>query len=89
MLAYVSGTTDYGIKYACPNTALWTLKDLIMVFSDADFAGDPSTCCSTTGLASTAAGGAVMWASWWQPWVALSTAEAELNALTKGIHDAK
>ena len=89
MLAYVSGTTDYGIKYACPNTAPQTLKDLIMVFSDADFAGDPSTHHSSTGLVSTAAGSAVMRASWWQPWVALSTAEAELNALTTGIHDAK
>lgn len=52
----------------------------IVLYSDADFAGDKATRRSTSGALVLLGGRAVAWASKRQPVVALSTTEAELYA---------
>ena len=52
-----------------------------MGYSDADFAGDLNTRCSTTGSLFMMYGAAVLWRSRLQRSVALSTCESELIAL--------
>jgi hypothetical protein len=65
-------------------------------FCDADFCGnwdrvnadvDPSTAKSRTGYVITYAGCPIVWASKLQPYVALSTTEAEYGALSTSLRD--
>jgi hypothetical protein len=65
-------------------------------FCDADFCGnwdrvnadvDPSTAKSRTGYVITYAGCPIVWASKLQPYVALSTSEAEYGALSTSLRD--
>ena len=60
----------------------------ILGYADADWAGDATTRKSTSGFIFTAAGAAIAWRSQAQRCVALSTAEAELIALTEGVKEA-
>jgi hypothetical protein len=57
-------------------------------YADADWAGDATTRKSTSGFIFTAAGAAISWRSQAQRCVALSTAEAELIALTESVKEA-
>jgi len=63
-------TAAYGIVYDGHNT------DVLIVYSDSDYATDPDTRRSTSGYVTVLAGGAVSWMSQ-QRIVALSTTEAE------------
>ncbi|UYV78997.1 hypothetical protein LAZ67_17000580, partial [Cordylochernes scorpioides] len=70
---YLVGTTEYGIMYQKGHKV-----GVLESFSDADFAGDPETRRSTSGVVCKLAGGAISWLSQKQRSVSLSTTEAEL-----------
>ncbi|UYV78722.1 hypothetical protein LAZ67_16002545 [Cordylochernes scorpioides] len=72
---YLVGTTEYGIMYQKGHKV-----GVLESFSDADFAGDPETRRSTSGVVCKLAGGAISWLSQKQISVSLSTTEAELVA---------
>jgi hypothetical protein len=57
-------------------------------YSDADWAGDKGNRRSTSGVIFMLGGAAVMWKCKLQTCVALSTCEAELNALTEAVREA-
>ena len=57
-------------------------------FSDSDWAGDPITRRSVSGYIFTHAGAAVSWRSHQQHSTALSSAEAELMAMTTAVQEA-
>lgn len=82
ILRYVRSTVDYGILYKAG-----VVPELVG-FSDADWAGDPSTRRSTTGYTfSLGSGGAVSWCSKKEPTVALSSTEAEYRAATMAAQE--
>ena len=83
VLRYLKGTIHYGIRYISENDG----KELES-YSDADYAGDMETRCSTTGYVSLLAGGPVTWRSQLQKTVALSTMEAEYMALSAAVQEA-
>ncbi|UYV67852.1 hypothetical protein LAZ67_5002251 [Cordylochernes scorpioides] len=72
---YLVGTTEYGIMYQKGHKV-----GVLESFSDADFAGDPETRRSTSGVVCKLAGGVISWLSQKQRSVSLSTTEAELVA---------
>ncbi|UYV83405.1 hypothetical protein LAZ67_23000904, partial [Cordylochernes scorpioides] len=72
---YLVGTTEYGIMYQKGHKV-----GVLESFSDADFAGDPETRRSTSGVVCKLASGAISWLSQKQRSVSLSTTEAELVA---------
>lgn len=81
-LAYAVNTCDLSLVFrAGPASAR------LVGFSDADFAGDPTTRRSRTGTAVLLAGAAVSWASKLQATVALSTTEAEYQAISASARD--
>ncbi|UYV71230.1 hypothetical protein LAZ67_8002295 [Cordylochernes scorpioides] len=55
---YLVGTTEYGIMYQKGHKV-----GVLESFSDADFAGDPETIRSTSGVVCKLAGGAISWLS--------------------------
>ncbi|UYV63360.1 hypothetical protein LAZ67_2003844, partial [Cordylochernes scorpioides] len=69
---YLKGTPHMGI--------LFTGQDLLVGYSDSDFARDVDSRKSTTGYAFMMNGGTVSWASQRQPIIALSTTESEYIA---------
>ncbi|UYV74917.1 hypothetical protein LAZ67_12001798 [Cordylochernes scorpioides] len=68
---------EYGIMYQKGHKV-----GVVESFSDADFARDPETRRSTSGVVCKLAGGAISWLSQKQRSVSLSTTEAELVAAT-------
>ncbi|CAI7788784.1 unnamed protein product [Closterium sp. NIES-54] len=60
------------------------MLDALPSYTDADWAGDPSTRQSTSGYIFTLVGGAISWQSKRQNSIALSSTEAEYVALTRG-----
>ncbi|CAI7829725.1 unnamed protein product [Closterium sp. NIES-54] len=74
---YVRGTSHLGLHYEAGPISL-------VGFMDSDWAGDPSTCQSTSGLVFTLLGGVVAWQSKRQNLIALSSTEAEYVALNRG-----
>lgn len=82
VLRYLKGTIDYGVQYETKNG-----KDELVLYSDADYAGDKETRRSTTGYVSVFAGGPITWKSQFQKTVALSTMEAEYMALSAGVQE--
>jgi len=77
---YLRATSNYGLKYTRGSSEL-------KVFSDADFAGDKATRCSTMGIVAMFSGGAVSWTSQLQKTTALSTTEAEIIAASEGAKE--
>jgi len=73
---YLKGSTDKGIVYRAEKAGL------LHVYSDADYASDPVTRRSVSGMVSMYSGGAVSWASQRQKCVSLSTTQAEYNIAT-------
>jgi hypothetical protein len=65
-----------------------TPKASLLVYSDADWAGDQTTRRSTSGMTVVLGGGTIHWKSKLQPCVALSTCEAELYALSTAATEA-
>ncbi|CAI7800733.1 unnamed protein product [Closterium sp. NIES-54] len=77
LLRYIKGTTRIGLHYEKGPVVL-------QGYTDADWAGDPSTRQSTSGYIFTLVGGAISWQSKRQNLIALSSTEAEYVALTRG-----
>ena len=75
MLRYLSGTSNYGILYT--DTSDVTLAG----FSDSDWAGNLDDRRSITGYAFSIGSGVIAWSSKKQSTVALSSCEAEYQAL--------
>jgi hypothetical protein len=74
---YLKGTLDLGIVYSS------TSQKTLTTYSDADFAGDPKTRKSTSGVVCLHMGGPVSWLSRRQKSIALSTTEAEFMAASE------
>lgn len=81
ILRYVRHTSDLGILYEA------RVQPEIVGFTDADWAGDPSTRRETTGYVFSLGSGAVTWCSKKQPTVALSSTEAEYRAATMAAQE--
>ena len=82
LIRYLKGTRTKGIIYGTqPNPAI-TDDDACHIkgYTDSDWAGDISTCKSTSGYLFLGAGAPIAWGSNKQPIVALSTCEAEYVA---------
>ena len=73
-MRYVSGTVDLGIFYR--RAGGFTLRG----WCDSDWAGNPDSRRSTTGVVFTLGSGPISWSSKRQPTVALSSTEAEYRA---------
>ena len=82
ILRYLKGTSDITLKYKKGE------KDELLVYSDADYAGDVDDRHSTTGNLFLMSGGPVSWTSKKQPIVTLSTTEAEYVALSTATQEA-
>jgi len=82
VLRYLQGTPSLGITYGPPPSCLTG-------YSDADWAGNVNTRCSTTGYVVMLNNGAVAWRSQRQPTVALPTMEAKCIALTEAMKELK
>jgi ribonuclease HI len=77
----LAGTEDTGIIYGLEKTEL-------VVYCDADCAGDLDTRRSTTGYVIIQNGGVISWSSQLQPTVAATTAEAEYMAALQAVKEA-
>lgn len=75
ILSYLSGTMDYGLCFGGTSS-----DNLLIGYSDSDFAGCPDTRRSTSGLLFILNGGPIAWSSHLQKPVAQSTSEAEYYA---------
>ena len=73
VLRYLCGSSDLGIVYGGVSTGAYA-------YGDADFAGDPDSRKSTTGIVIQVNGAPVVWSSKLQSVVAASTCEAEYIA---------
>lgn len=75
LLRYLKGTKDYKLRYAPDPTS-----ELLTTYSDADHGGNPDNKRSTSGYVVKMGTGAISWSSRLQPFVTLSTTEAEYVA---------
>jgi hypothetical protein len=82
VLRFLKGTTDRKLRYSSQNISE------LLCFSDADFAGEPTTRRSTTGQLIKHGDSIVAWASSRQHSVALSTTEAEYVAASEAVKTA-
>lgn len=82
VVRYLKGTLDNKLQYG-PGSG-WELRG----YSDADWAGDKQTRKSTSGFVFFYGGGPVCWTSKVQASVALSSLEAEYNALSLACQEA-
>jgi hypothetical protein len=97
LLRYLSNTPNMGLKYSqqgentpiC-STSNWNKysSGYYQAYTDSDFAGCPDTSRSTSGNVITWMGAAICWSSALQACVTLSTAEAEMVALSKAAQEA-
>ena len=78
---YLKGSTDKGIVYKTGEAGV------LHVYSDADYASDPATRRSVSGMVSLYSGGAVSWASQRQKCVSLSTTQAEYIAASEAAKE--
>ncbi|KYK58960.1 hypothetical protein DCS_00087 [Drechmeria coniospora] len=84
LLRYLKGTTDLAICYWSKSTT-----PNLSGYSDSDFAGDLDSSKSTYGYLFTLAGGPICWKSKRASTIALSTVEAESDALLEAIRELK
>jgi hypothetical protein len=81
LLRYLKGTIDFRLEYGPDPSS----TELLTTFSDADFGGNKDTGKSTGGYMVRFGTGAVSWQSKLQPFVVLSTTEAEfISAVEAG-----
>ena len=78
MLRYLKGKLDYGILFP------FGKKQGLEAYADSDYASCPITRKSTSGNIVFYNGAPISWVSAMQSIVALSSCEAEFNALVKG-----
>ena len=84
VLRYLAGSPTLGIEYG---GEVDEELGRIVGWTDADWAGDPSTRRSRTGFAFKMAGGAISWQSKLQPTVATSTVHAETQGAATAIRE--
>jgi hypothetical protein len=84
VLRYLATTRTHGICFGGGRD----VKNTLVGYSDADYAGDPDTRRSTSGYVYILNGGAVTWSSRRQPIVALSTMESEYIAASDSTREA-
>ena len=82
ILRYLKGSLDVTLKYEENG------NDQVVGFSDADYAGDLDDRHSTSGNVFLMSSGPISWFSKKQPFVTLSTAEAEYVALSMATQEA-
>ena len=82
IMRYLKGSVDLKLKYERSDDGQ------LIGYSDADYAGDPDDCHSTTGNVFLMNSGPISWLSKKQGIVTLSTAEAEYVALTMATQEA-
>ena len=75
LMRYLQGTKDMKLTYKPDNS-----KELFISYCDADHGGNKDNGKSTGGYLMTYGGGAISWSSKLQPFVSLSTTEAEYIA---------
>lgn len=80
---YLKGSTSMGILYGSS-----VKRGELKIFSDADYAGEPASRRSVSGMVSMYGGGAVTWMSRRQQCVSLSTTEAEYVAASEAAKEA-
>ncbi len=84
LLKFLDGIEELAICYGCKSLT----SDLQLIrYCDSDFAGDKESSKSTYGYVFKFAGGPISWKSKRATTVALSTLEAETDALTEGIRE--
>ena len=89
ILQYLSGTRDYGVVYGIPPQEEAHLSYApLVIYCDADHAGDLEKRRSRTGVAVFSWGGVTGWTSSLQTCVALHTCEAEYVAACTAAKDA-
>lgn len=84
MLRYIKGTIDLKLVYKKNTDA-----DVLIGYTDADWAGDKNDRKSTSGYVYKVFGNTVSWSSRKQPTVSLSSTEAEYIALANGMCEGK
>jgi hypothetical protein len=82
IMRYLIGTESFGILYKSA-----AVPGQLVIYSDADFAGDAETRRSTTGYTSLYSDGAITWSSQRQSSVSLSTTEAEFVAASQAVKE--
>lgn len=80
---YLHGTLDFGIEYKANGS-----KNMLIGFTDADYAGCPITRRSRSGFVFLLNNAPISWCSKRQSVVSLSTTEAKYIALAQGTKDA-
>ena len=91
LIRYLKGTRTKGIVYGIqPNPATTDDDNTCHIkgYTDSDWAGETSTCKSTSGYLFLGAGAPIAWGSNKQPIVALSTCEAEYIAASDAAREA-
>jgi hypothetical protein len=83
LLRYLKGTAEFILTLGSKDTG----TDLIG-WTNSDWAQDPDSRQSVSGYVFDVAGGSVLWASKWQPTIALSTTEAEYMVASNATKDA-
>ncbi len=83
ILRYLTATPDHGVTYGP------TMRQNLgaTCYVDASLGDDKHTRRSTSGMVYMLGGGPICWASRRQAWVAMSTCEAEINAMTEGVKE--
>lgn len=81
ILKYIKGSTNFGILFSN------NVKLSIVGYSDADYASDVETRCSTSGYLFTLGSGVISWCSEKQKCVALSATESEYIAASEAIRE--
>ena len=76
LLRYLKGTMDHKLVYGSDEEK----SEPFITYTDADHGGNKDNGRSTGGYVTCIGGGAVDWRSWLQPFVTLSTTEAEFVA---------
>jgi hypothetical protein len=79
VLRYVRGTMDFGLHLRASSSTSLT------AYSDADWAGCPDSCRSTSGYCVYYGDGLIYWSSKRQTTVSRSSAEAEYRAVTHAV----
>jgi len=90
LVRYLKGTRTKGIVYGLQPILTTSDEDECHIkgYTDSDWAGDTTTCKSTSGYLFTGNGGPIAWGSNKQPIVALSTCEAEYIAASDAAREA-
>ncbi|GKA59316.1 ribonuclease H-like domain-containing protein [Tanacetum coccineum] len=79
ILRYVQGTLDYGLQLFSSTT------DSLIAYSDADWAGFPTTRWSTSGYCVFLGNNLLSWSSKCQPTLSRSSAEAEYRGVSNAV----